>query len=340
MKNPRNPTLEDVAREARVSTATISRSINEPHKVAKPTLDRIEEVIRRLGYTPDFGGKLLASRRSDTIGAIIPTMSNAMFATGLQAFQEVLAVAGKKLLVASAGYNSKDEFNQIRSLITHGADALLLIGSTRPQETIDFLTIRNIPYLISWCYKDNSENIYSGFDNEKAAKSIAQKVLDFGHRKIAMIAGQTIGNDRAASRIAGVRTAIREYGNKAKLVNLLETSYSLDDGGTAFEQIMSINDPPTAIICGNDVLAAGATIRARQLSIDVPEQVSLTGFDDIDLASAIFPALTTVRVPQIEMGKMAAQLLLRLIAKETNVHSVEFDTEIIMRDSLIRLSTE
>lgn len=340
MKKSHNPTLEDVAREAKVSTATISRSINEPHKVAKPTLERIEEVIKRFGYTPNFGGKVLASNHSNTIGAIIPTMSNSMFASGLQSFQEVLALAGKKLLVASAGYNSENELEQIRSLVTHGADALLLIGSTRPQETLDFLAIRKIPYVISWCYKDVADRIYSGFDNEKAARSIAQKVLEYGHRKIAMIAGQTKGNDRAANRIAGVRSAIKDYSNSAEVVDLVEANYSLDDGGMAFERIMSAGNPPTAIICGNDVLAAGAIVKARSLSIDIPKQVSITGFDDISLASAVFPPLTTVRVPQIEMGKTAAKQLLKLLANDSEVCSIEFETQIIMRDSLIRFSAE
>ena len=340
MSNHHNPTLEDVAREAGVSTATISRSINEPHKVAKTTLERIEEVINRLGYTPNFGGKVLASSRSNTIGAIIPTMSNSMFASGLQAFQEVLALAGKKLLVASTGYDSENELKQIRSLVTHGADALLLIGSMRLKETIEFLSKRNIPYVIAWCYKDAQDAIYSGFDNEKAAKNMALKVLEYGHRKIAMIAGQTAGNDRAKNRISGIQAAIKEYGEGAELISLLEADYSLKDGGSAFEKIMSLKVPPTAVICGNDVLAAGAIVKARHLSVGVPDQVSITGFDDIDLASAVFPPLTTVRVPQIDMGEMAAELLLKLLANDSDVSSIEFETEIIMRDSLGRFPTE
>ncbi|MGI9317616.1 MAG: LacI family DNA-binding transcriptional regulator [bacterium] len=334
MKKSHNPTLEDVAKEAGVSTATISRCINEPNKVARPTRDRIEEVIQRLGYTPNFGGKVLASKRSNTVGAIIPTMSNSMFAIGLQAFQEVLSQAGIRLLVASAGYDSENELSQIRSLVTHGADALLLIGSTRPKETVEFLSVRKIPYVISWCFNDDTDQIYSGFNNQKAAKNITTKVLDFGHRQIAMIAGQTKGNDRAGNRIAGVNAAIEAYGKDAALTHIVETQYSLEDGGTAFEQIMSASSPPTAIICGNDVLAAGAIVRARRLSIDVPEQVSITGFDDISLASAVFPALTTVRVPQIQMGKTAAELVLKLLANDPTVSSIEFETEIVLRDSL------
>jgi len=101
------PTLEDVARAARVSTATISRSINTPDKVARATHQRIQQTIDKLGYTPHFGGRVLASNRTNTIGAVIPSMANAMFSNGLQAFQEELSDAGMTMLVASTGYNPK-----------------------------------------------------------------------------------------------------------------------------------------------------------------------------------------------------------------------------------------
>ena len=338
MKKPHAPTLEDVAQEAQVSTATISRAINEPHKVAQSTLVRVEEVIRRLGYTPNYGGKALASNRSNTVGAVIPTMANAMFAGGLQAFQEVLSQSGFRLLVASSGYDVEDEFSQIRSLITHGADGLLLIGSSRLQETSDFLAMRRIPYVISWCYQNDTDLIYSGFDNKKAAYNITQEVLKLGHRKIAMIAGVTKGNDRARNRVEGVREAISDFAKDACLDQIVEAKYALEDGGDAFEQVMSATTPPTAIICGNDVLASGAIVRANHIGIDVPKQVSITGFDDISLAQVVSPALTTVRVPQIAMGKTAASLLLRLVANDNDVQSMAFETEVIYRESLAPLS--
>ena len=152
MKKPVNPTLEDVARAANVSTATISRAINTPDKVALQTRLRVENVISELGYTSHSGGRTLASKRSNTVGAIIPTMANALFASGLQSFQEELSTAGVTMLVASSGYDGSQELSQIRSLVTQGADGLLLIGAARLPETRKFLALRRIPYVISWCY--------------------------------------------------------------------------------------------------------------------------------------------------------------------------------------------
>ena len=326
------PTLEDVAKAAQVSTATISRSINEPDKVAGDTLDRIREVIERLGYTPNFGGRVLASKRSNIVGAVIPTMSNAMFASGLQVFQEVLSESSYNLLVASSGYNSQTELAQIKSLVAQGADGLMLIGSSRPDETSHFLNLRKIPYVIAWCYQNDDSRHFAGFDNARAASEITRSVLDHGHQQIAMIAGHSEHNDRSKNRIEGVRARITRTPG-ASLLSVIETDYTLEDGGNAFEKLMAVTQKPSAVICGNDVLAAGAIVRAKQLGIAVPQQVSITGFDDISLATVVSPALTTVRVPQLSMGRTAAKLLLDLLAGETPV-STELETEIVHRESL------
>jgi LacI family transcriptional regulator len=336
MAKNEKPTLEDVARLAKVSTATISRSINEPDKVAKATHDRIQAAISQLAYTPNYGAKVLASNKSNTIGAIIPTMSNAMFASGLQAFQEELAKAGVILLVASSGYDAENELKQIQSLLSHGADGLLLIGSERPQATLDFLQMRNIPYVISWCFKDTPDKLYAGFDNKKAAYNMARQVLDAGHQHIAMIAGMSKGNDRAANRIAGVKAAIDEHPS-AKLLQLIETNYSMQNGAKALSDIMTTTLKPTAVICGNDVIAAGAINHAKQSGLRVPQDISITGFDDINLATAVDPQLTTVRVPQIDMGKKAARVLLEYVESKQMPHSIEIETTIIQRGSLAHI---
>lgn len=328
------PTLEDVARMAGVSTASISRALNDPDKVAKPTRDKIEAAIEALGYTPNFGGRALASNRTNTVGAIIPSMANAMFASGVQAFQEVLSEAGVNLLLATTGYDPEQELRQIKSLIAHGADGLMLIGDARPESTCAFLQKRRVPHVISWCYRPEAAPVYVGFDNRAAAYDATRRVLDLGHRRLAMICGVRDGNDRARDRLDGVRAAITDFGQGAELLQVEEAKYRLEFGGDAFARIMSNAAQPTAIMCGNDVLAAGALKRARDMGIEVPGQVSLVGFDDIGLASVVTPPLATVRVPQIEMGRAAARLLLAKLGGEEGAGPVELPTEFILRASL------
>lgn len=333
MTEARTATISDVARQAGVSTATISRVLNEPGKVSADKRKRVHDAIEKLGYTPNFGGRLLAAGRSNTIGAVIPTMSNAMFAGGLQAFQEVLARAGKTLLVASTGYDPGDELAQIRTLVGRGAEGLLLIGRDRLEETRAYLARRKVPHVLTWCRSDDPDEIFVGFDNREAARDLTRRVLALGHSDIAMISGMTSQNDRARDRQDGVRDSITAKAG-ARLVGLIEADYDPHKGAEAFRRIMTGPTPPTAIICGNDVLASGAILAARQMGIAVPDQVSIVGFDDIELAELAYPALTTVRVPQMEMGHRAAELLLKMVEGTEAIESQLLQTEFIARDSL------
>ena len=333
MNETYRPTLNDVARVAGVSTATVSRCLNEPRRVTVATRERVMRAVDDLGYTPDFGGRALAARRTNTVGAVIPTMENAIFARGIQAFQEALSEAGVTLLVASSGYDSGQEAEQIRTLVSRGADGLLLIGSARPATTYDYLRRRGTPYVLTWNLGESPDH-YIGFDNARAASEIAAKVIEFGHRHIAMIAGVTSMNDRAKDRVEGVRSAIRRAGLDTKILDVIEAPYTFEGGASAFEMLAKRSPRPTAIICGNDVLAVGAISRAKSLGLDVPDDISITGFDDIDIAKFVEPPLTTVHVPHRRMGAAAAQMLLRLIAGETAEPRIEIGVEIAVRDSL------
>jgi LacI family transcriptional regulator, galactose operon repressor len=332
------PTLEDVAREARVSTATVSRCLNSPERVVEKTRIRVLAAVQSLGYSPNFGARALASRRTNTIGAVIPTMENAIFARVIQALQETLSKSGSTLLVASSSYQPDIEEEQIRSLVARGADGLLLIGEERSDSIYEFLNKRGIPYVLAWAYRQGSDHCFVGFDNRSAAMEIARKVLDLGHTRIAMIAGLTHNNDRARDRVLGLKVAISERGLPVENVEIIETSYSFASGADALETLMKSTPRPTAVICGNDVLAIGAMKRAKSLGLRVPEDVSFTGFDDIELSSVVEPELTTMHVPHRKMGKIAAECLLAMLKTDTPSRSHHLKAFIVERQSLARHS--
>ena len=327
------PTLDDVARAAGVSTATVSRCLNAPDRVIAPTRERVMKAVEALGYTPDFGGRALASRRTNTVGAIIPTMDNAIFARGLQSFQEALSKFGKTLLVASSGYSPAREREQMEVMAGRGVDGMLLIGSARPDSSVDFLRRRGIPFLGAWNLGD-AEGYFVGFDNHAPAAELTRMVLDKGHRRLAMIAGISQMNDRAADRMEGVRATSERAGIARAQLPVIEAAYTFDDGARAFGELMALSPRPTAVMCGNDVLAVGAMQKARELGLRVPEDVSITGFDDIDLASVVAPKLTTIRVPHRRMGEAAAEMLIKLINKQPVERQIEIPTAIVERDTL------
>lgn len=327
------PTLEDVARQAAVSTATVSRCLSRPGTVKQATRERVMQVVGELGYTPNFGAQAMAARRTNTIGAVIPTMDNAIFAKGLQAFQEEISRRGASLLVASSSYRKDLEDKQIRSLIARGVDALLLIGDDRDEEIYEYLAKRHIPYVLAWNHRKAALHTYVGFDNFRAAYAMAECVMEYGHREIAMIAGITDGNDRAFDRLSGVRKALSDHGLADADVTVVECVYSIDAAGDTFESILGADRRPTAVICGNDVLAVGAILRAKSMGIRVPQDISVTGFDDIELATVVDPGVTTVHVPHRRMGKTAATVLFSAL-KNRRPRSRKLETRIVERQSL------
>jgi LacI family transcriptional regulator len=328
------PTLDDVARAANVSTATVSRCLNLPDQVSKPTFDRVMKSVEALGYTPNFGARVMAVKRTFTIGAIIPTMENAIFARGLQAFQEELHNCGYTLLVASSAYRPEVEHEQIRSLVSRGADALLLIGYDRDPKIYDFLAQRNIPVLVAWAFSKEHDVPSIGFDNRQSMHGLTQKVLALGHRDIAVISAVTEGNDRAAERLEGIKAAIQEAGMDSAQLHVIETPYDIQNGEEAMSILMAAEKPPTVVMCGNDVLAVGAIRKAQAMGLVVPRDVSVTGFDDIELACIVTPNLTTVHVPHREMGRKAATALVEIVEKANEGRSVELQTSLKIRGSL------
>lgn len=334
MQTPYLPTLEDVAREANVSTATVSRCLNLPDKVTEKTRNRVMAAVKSLGYSPNFGARALAAKRTNTIGAVVPTLENAIFARGLQAFQEEVTRNGATLLVASSSYQQELEEEQIRNLVARGADALLLIGDDRSEEIYSFLKKRGIPWVIAWNFKDVPGHCFVGFNNQSAAKEITEMAIKLGHTRIAMIAGITRGNDRARDRLLGVKDAIIENGLPIEYFSVIEAQYSFADGGDAIETLLKNKPRPTLVICGNDILAVGAIKRLKSLGIKVPEDISITGFDDIEVASVVEPELTTVHVPHRAMGTIAAASLLKMVKQDDPCESQQLDTFIAVRQSL------
>lgn len=327
------PVLADVAREAGVSTASVSRVLNAPDTVRPATREKVLSAIRALGYVPDGAARALASGRLNTVGVIVPTLDNAIFASGINAFQRRLAQRNYTLLVASSEYDQNEEVREVQALVVRGVDAMMFIGEAHAPEVYQAVQRRGIPYVNTWMYSPDSPHPCIGFDNLGAARRVANHLLDLGHERLAMIAGVLAHNDRAQKRLAGTREAVaaRLGAVAARDMPVLERPYDLREGRDAFRMMMRQPNPPTAIICGNDVLAVGALLEAQAMGLHVPEDISITGFDDLPIAANLLPALTTVRVPSATMGRKAADFLLdRLNGMSPPLHT-ELEADLVLR---------
>ncbi|GHF47030.1 LacI family DNA-binding transcriptional regulator [Seohaeicola zhoushanensis] len=328
-----NPTLSDVAEVAGVSTATVSRCLNAPERVQEETRKRVMEAVQALGYSPNFGARVLAEGRTHTVGAIIPTMDNAIFSRGLQAFQEELRESGLMLLIASSSYRPEIEEEQIRALVKRGAEGLLLIGFQRSDDVRAFLAAQQIPALVAWAWQPDAAQPCVGFDNHAAMAAMAREVIARGHRQLALISADPAVNDRALVRIEGLRAAMAAAGLDPATLVIETTDATLESGGLAFRRLWERPNRPTAVLCGTDVLAAGALTAARDLGVAVPDAVSITGFADLDIARITAPPLTTMHLPHRRMGREAARMLVRMIAGE-RVESRELDCSLVLRGTL------
>ena len=204
--------LSDVARLAKVSTATVSRALPLPHKVKALTLSRVQQAARTLGYVAHGAARALASRRTRTIGAVIPTLDNAIFANTIHALQTTLDAAGYTLLLASHGFDAAVEVRVTRALIERGVDGLVLLGTTHDPALFRLIESHQLPYVLTWALDDSGTHPCVGFDNRAAATRLANYLLDLGHREFAMISGLTINNERARERLDGVRSALAARG--------------------------------------------------------------------------------------------------------------------------------
>lgn len=323
--------LSDVARLANVSTATASRALTLPHKVKPVTLARVQEAARSLGYVAHGAARALATRRTHTIGAVIPTLDNAIFANIMHALQKTLDAAGYTLLLTCHEFANAAEVRVTRALLARGIDGLVLIGTSHDRELYSMIKERRIPYVLAWAYDESGRHPSVGFIHRNAARQLANHLLDLGHREFAMILGVTANNERARQRLRGVREALAARGLLLAPDRVIEKPYSLASGREGLRALMSGATPPTAVMCGNDVLAIGAIAECNALGIAVPRQLSITGFDDMEIASLLSPGLTTVHFPADKLGELAACHLLSQLGGKPAAWRCELPVELTIR---------
>ena len=327
------PTIDDVARAAGVSTATVSRVLNRPESVREKLRARVEAAVARLGYVPHSGARSLMLGRTGTVGAIFPTVDNAIFAKAIDALQRRLAQAGYQLLIATSDYDVDAEMRQAVNLVARGTDALALCGFSQRPELLQFLAQRALPCVHVMVHPGRAGSISIGFDNAAAMAKVARFLIDLGHRRVAMLAGVTLNNDRATQRVEGARRALREAGLDLPPARLAERRYTIAAARDGLRELMSREPRPTALLCGNDVLAFGALLEAQKMGLEVPAQMSIVGFDDLELARHVQPALTTIRVPAEELWRTAAERLLAALQGEKVARETEIEVALVVRES-------
>lgn len=325
--------LRDVAKAAGVSTATVSRAINKPEVVSEELRLRIEAVIEHLGWVPDAAARALSTRRSGAVGAVFPTLTHGDFARTATILQHELLAEGFTLLLACSEYDPKQEFLQVKKFVERGVDGIILVGNEHLAELERLLERQKVPSINTFVYNQATHGKSIGPDNRKALFDVTNYLIDLGHRRIGVIWQPVTHNDRVAERLAGVSDALSAHGLSAWPYQIAKELSSIGEARSMMRRMMSAAQPPTAIICGNSYHAVGAELEAIAMGLSIPGDISIVGYDDIELMSELPVPITTVRVPSDKIGQRAARHILGRILGREEETQFECRPEFILRAS-------
>ena len=323
------PTQSDVAELAGVSTATVSRVVNDSGDVKPPVRQRVLQAIEQLHYLPHAGARALATRRSGTVGAIIPTLNNAIFAEGINAFERASQELGYSLILAVSHMDLQLEDRLVKNMIERGVEGLLLVGNEHNPQTLRRLQQSSVRHVCTWAYDADAPVANIGFDNALAMHEVVDHLVSLGHREFGMMAGITRSNDRARDRLSGTRDRLAHHGLNLSEERVVEVPYSIRESRSALPRLLSSGI--TALICGNDVIAYGALLEAQHSAIAVPDELSIVGFDDLTLSAELNPPLTTVQVGASAMGETAARQLITAVQQGRAIVSQRLSTSLVRR---------
>jgi LacI family transcriptional regulator len=328
------PGVREVARRAGVSPATVSRVLNGLPNVTPETRAKIQRTLDEMNYVRHGAARALSLHRSQTIGLLVPVLGTAVFAEAAQAIQERLQRRGYSLLTAGTAYSPQQELEAARTMIEHGVDGLIMVGSNHLPQLVELVQQWGIPAVQTFVYETESVFPSVGFDNYQPAYELTRHLVDLGHTEFAVMYSHVRNNDRIKARLDGILQCLADRGLRPGPERLVEVGYTIAEGRAGLRLLHERKKRFTALACTGHVIAVGALIEAGHRGIAVPRDLSITGFHDLELASHMEPPLTTVHVPIVEMSNTAVDLLLAELAGEAAPAVRNLPTSIVMRKSV------
>jgi len=332
----RSTSLADVAALAGVSTGTVSRVLSRPELISPATCARVMTAVERLGYVANGAARALAMRRTMTVGAIVPRFGGSSFPTMIQALESELTANGYTLLLSAPEHQLSKESTILRALLERGVDAVALLGEEQLAHVAPMLASSRTPYVMMWAPPGPAGHAAVGFDEQEAAALVVEHLSELGHRRLGFVGGLTADNARAMRRFHGFTAEVAKRGMTICRTAMIETNYGFKQGYAAMERIiptLNTSDGPTAVVCGNDYLAAGALSALDRAGFAVPDDLSIVSFNDNDFAPYLHPPLTTVRLPIREIGEKAGAYLIAKMRGLQLPDLAPLHVELVLRQS-------
>lgn len=301
-------TLKDVARVAGISPITVSRAIRAPHLVTEETRARVDAAIAQTGYVPDGAAAQLASGSSRLLAAIVPTLDAPYFVDALKGLADMAAAAGCSLTIGQTNYSEDRGDRLVRDMLAARPRGVGLFGADVSEVGRRLLRQADIPVVEAWELVADPVGLCIGFSHEAALRTLTECLLSEGRRSL-IFAARDPTQRRGAQRYAGYATAMRVNGLEPRLV-WREADTAVAAGAAVASAILAMGEPVDGIICAADNMALGVIAELTRRGRDVPRDIAVTGFGDLDFAAVAHPSISTVHVPNRLIGEQAAAFLL------------------------------
>lgn len=329
-------TIYDVARESGYSMATVSRVVNGSTNVKPETRKKILETIERLGYRPNAVARGLASKKTTTVGVVIPDISNSFFAEVARGIDDIASMYKYNIILSNSDKNTEKELTLINTLLEKQVDGLLFMGGEVTEDHLVIFNSSSVPVVLA-ATKD-PKNIFPSVDinHKKASFDATKAFINAGHKRIAFISGPLTDPLTGYERFQGYKQAIEE----AEISfddNLVRVgNYHYTSGMDAMNYFLELANKPTAVLAASDEMAVGSIHAIQDKGLSVPNDIEVRGFDNIPISSMVRPLLSTVAQPQYDIGAVA----MRFLTKHINGEPIE-DQRVILEHQLIdRKSTK
>ncbi|NLF13129.1 MAG: LacI family transcriptional regulator [Anaerolineaceae bacterium] len=324
---PRSVSLKDVARAAGVSASTVSRALYYHPRISKETAARVRRLAEEMGYTPSLPARSLVTQDTATIGVVLTSVSDPFVGQLVLGIEDVARRQGYSVFMGSSYRNADLEKDIVRSFYERRASGIIVTGS---QIDLGYVQLRKrflLPVVLINCPAyPHSVSI----DNLSGAREAMEHLLELGHRRIAYVSNPVSYNANL-ERLAGYRAVLAEAGLAPDDSLIVDGDGGVSRGAEAMQRLLALPEPPTAVFCFNDMTAVGVMYSLALAGLQVPADVSVVGFDDLELAAYFSPPLTTVRQPRRQMGERAMQTLLALIEEQGIPQAEVLQTELVVR---------
>ncbi len=328
-------TIYDVAREAGVSMATVSRVVNNNPNVKPQTRKKVYEAIERLGYRPNAVARGLASKKTTTVGVVIPDIANAIFAEVARGIEDIANMYHYNIILCNADKRKDKEIRVINTLLEKQVDGLLFMGGAVTEDHVQAFRTSNVPIVLCATTDDKGDIPSVDIDHEAAAFDAVGKLIADGHRSIAMISGTLQDPANGYARFQGYKRALEHAGIAYREDYVRIGNYRYESGIEATQYFLGLGDRPTAIFSATDEMAIGAIHCIQDSGLSVPDDVSVISVDNSRISSMVRPLLTTVAQPMYDIGAVSMRLLTKLMKKETVENAkVTLPHELIVRRSV------